>query len=562
VLHGPNMEWEPNQETLDLIRHLALQNSLQYDGKGQPGSVISRIMGSNQELRSHGKEIAPLVAKAVAKANALANDEGLASIREILEREAPQLLEKKVHTRREGLPELPNLDGRKPVLRFAPNPNGPLSFGHSRGLVINSEYAKAHDGTLILRFDDTDTTVKPPMLEAYKSIPQQQEWLCGFPAHRIVIASERMAEYHHHATMMLEQGFGYVCNCSSETFKEHRVGMTNCPCRGNTTEVNLQKWKLMNDKEGYNPGDAVVRVKTDMTLKNPALRDWPALRIQTNAHPRVGNKWRVWPLLDFQSAVEDHLQGVTHIIRGKDLMDSTRKQTLLYEHFKWEYPETIYWGRVKVLEFGGFSTSQMKLDIEEGTFSDWNDPRLPTLSALSRRGIKPEALRAFWIELGLTQKDISVPLSTLYSHNTKQIEAISPRLSFVRNAIALTLSGDFPKSGTTPSHPTEDLGVREFTIEQGVWVEKEDTGSPMRLKDLCDIDENGAFESLEKSDNRGIVHWVAGGSPAKLTTAEGKKLIVEQGILETHNHKIGTIVQLERIGYAIIEEDGLLKVHD
>ena len=84
----------------------------------------------------------------------------------------------------------------------------------------------------------------------------------------------------------------------------------------------------------------------------------------------------------------------------------------------------------------------------------------------------------------------------------------------------------------------------------------------MRLKDLCDIDENGAFESLEKSDNRGIVHWVAGGSPAKLTTAEGKKLIVEQGILETHNHKIGTIVQLERIGYAIIEEDGLLKVHD
>jgi glutamyl-tRNA synthetase len=361
---------------------------------------------------------------------------------------------------------------------------------------------------------------------------------------------------------MLEQDFGYVCNCSSEKFKEHRVGMTNCPCRENTTEVNLQKWKLMNEEDGYSPGDAVVRVKTDMTLKNPALRDWPALRIQTNAHPRVGNKWRVWPLLDFQSAVEDHLQGVTHIIRGKDLMDSTRKQTLLYEHFKWEYPETIYWGRVKVLEFGGFSTSQMKLDIEEGTYSDWNDPRLPTLSALSRRGIQSEALRAFWIELGLTQKDISVPLSTLYSHNTKQIEAISPRLSFVRNAIALPLSGDFPKSGTTPSHPTEDLGVREFTIEQGVWVEQEDLGSPMRLKDLCDIDENGAFESLEKSDNRGIVHWVAGGSPTKLTTAEGKKLIVEQGILESHDHKVGTIVQLERIGYAIIEEDGLLKVHD
>ena len=147
-----------------------------------------------------------------------------------------------------------------------------------------------------------------------------------------------------------------------------------------------------------------------MSLKNPALRDWPAARIQTNPHPRVGDKWRVWPLLDFQSAIEDYLQGVTHIIRGKDLMDSTRKQTLLYQHFGWDYPETIYWGRVKVHEFGAFSTSQMKKDIAEEIYDGWDDPRLPTLSALSRRGIKPESLSAFWIELGLTQKDISVPL--------------------------------------------------------------------------------------------------------------------------------------------------------
>ena len=169
------MEWEPNQETLSLIRHLALQNSLQYDGQGKAGSVISRIMGNNADLRQHGKEIAPLVAKEVAKANSIAASEGLDAIRAILESEAPEMLEKKVHERREGLPELQNLNGRKPVLRFAPNPNGPLSFGHSRGLVINSEYAKLYDGILILRFDDTDTTVKPPMIEAYTRIPKEQE---------------------------------------------------------------------------------------------------------------------------------------------------------------------------------------------------------------------------------------------------------------------------------------------------------------------------------------------------------------------------------------------------
>ena len=170
-------------------------------------------MGSRADLRQHGKFIAPLVSKEVAKANDMAQKYGLDAVREILEYEAPEFLEKKIQTRREGLPELPNLNDRRPVLRFAPNPNGPLSFGHSRGLVINGQYAKELEGELILRFDDTDTTVKPPMLEAYDSIPKQQEWLCGFPAHRIVIASERMEKYHEYAAKMLEGGFGYVCTC-------------------------------------------------------------------------------------------------------------------------------------------------------------------------------------------------------------------------------------------------------------------------------------------------------------------------------------------------------------
>lgn len=556
------MDWQPDQPTMDLIRHLSLQNSFQYSGKGQAGSVISRIMGSRADLRQHGKFIAPLVGKEVAKANAMAQKDGIDAIRAILEREAPELLEKKVQTRREGLPELPNLNERKPVLRFAPNPNGPLSFGHSRGLVINGQYANELDGELILRFDDTDTTVKPPMLEAYDSIPKQQEWLCGFPAHRIVIASERMDKYHEFASKMLEGGFGYVCTCSAESFREFRVSKQDCPCRDNSVNNNLELWRKMNDREGFQPGEAVLRVKTDMSLKNPALRDWPAARIQTNPHPRVGDKWRVWPLLDFQSAIEDYLQGVTHIIRGKDLMDSTRKQTLLYEHFGWDYPETIYWGRVKVHEFGAFSTSQMKKDIAEGTFDGWDDPRLPTLSALSRRGIKPESLRAFWIELGLTQKDISVPLSTLYSHNTKAIDHQAPRLAFVRNAYPVKLTGEFPKVGTISSHSDTEMPPRQYSIDEGVWIEEEDSGKPIRLKDLCDIDSEGNVESIDRSDKRSVVHWVAGGKPSKLTIADGQDITTVEGILEDHNYPVGTILQLERIGYAIVEERGLLMVHD
>ncbi|HII87327.1 MAG TPA: glutamate--tRNA ligase, partial [Candidatus Poseidoniaceae archaeon] len=338
------MSWSPDEATLAAFRHLALQNAIEYEGKAAPGSVIGRLMGTRADLRPHGKVISPLIAKAVAEANAMAASDGLDALRDILEKEAPHLLEKREKKeRRVGLPELKNAEKGKVVLRFAPNPNGSLSFGHARGIVINGEYAKEWDGELILRFDDTDTVVKPPLPDAYGEIPKEAEWLLGFAPHRIVIASDRIPQYYEHAEMMLKRGFGYVCQCTGEEFKVFRVDKTACPCRPNSSELNMELWGKMLDGT-FKPGDAVVRVKTDMTLKNPALRDWPALRMQDTAHhphprPGIGSKYRVWPLLDFQSAVEDHLQGVTHIIRGKDLMDSTRKQTLLYGHFGWTYPE-------------------------------------------------------------------------------------------------------------------------------------------------------------------------------------------------------------------------------
>jgi len=564
------MDWTPDEDTLDLIRHVAIQNAIEYEGKGAIGSVIGRIMGMRADLRQHGKIVTGLVAQEVNKANASAATDGLESLREILTSEAPHLLEKReVKERRTGLPELKDAEKGNVVLRFAPNPNGPLSFGHARGLVINSIYREMYDGVFILRFDDTDTKVKPPMLEAYERIQEETAWLTGRKPDRVVIASDRMDAYYEHATMMLEKGYGYVCQCSAEAFKEHRVGKTECPCRNQTTHQNIELWQQMLNRE-FNPGDAVVRVKTDMTLKNPALRDWPALRLQdTQAHPHprkeVGSKYVVWPLLDFQSAVEDHLQGVTHIVRGKDLMDSTRKQTLLYEHFGWKYPETMYWGRVKVHEWGGFSTSKMRLDIEEGRYPGWGDPRLPTLEGLKGRGISDAALRAFWLELGITQKDISVPLSTLYAHNTKVVDAKAPRLSFIRDAVLCSLEGaEVPESVSHPVNPNdESMGLRTWVMTDGaVYIEQEDCekGS-LRLKEFADVDLHGSkaiITSFERSDKRPIVHWITEGNSTEgtLVSTSNNEIHVQKGRIEKHSLKTGTIVQLERIGYARIQEDG------
>lgn len=564
------MDWTPDEDTLDLIRHVAIQNAIEYEGKGAIGSVIGRIMGMRADLRQHGKIVTGLVAQEVNKANASAASDGLESLREILSEEAPHLLEKReVKERRTGLPDLKDAEKGNVVLRFAPNPNGPLSFGHARGLVINSNYREMYDGVFILRFDDTDTKVKPPMLEAYERIQEETEWLTGRKPDRVVIASDRMEEYYEHATMMLERNYGYVCQCSAEAFKEHRVGKTECPCRNQTTQQNIELWHKMLARE-FNPGDVVVRVKTDMTLKNPALRDWPALRLQdtqTHPHPRkeVGSKYVVWPLLDFQSAVEDHLQGVTHIVRGKDLMDSTRKQTLLYEHFGWKYPETMYWGRVKVHEWGGFSTSKMRLDIEEGKYPGWGDPRLPTLEGLKGRGISNAALRAFWLELGITQKDISVPLSTLYAHNTKVVDATAPRLSFIREAVLCSLEGsEIPETVSHPVNPNdESMGQRTWNMSNGtVYIEQEDfeKGS-LRMKEFADVELNGSkatITSLERSDKRPIVHWITEGNSTEgtLISTLNNEVHHQKGRIETHNLKTGTIVQLERIGYARLLDDG------
>lgn len=562
------MDWSPDEAIDNMLWHVAIQNAIEYSGKAAPGSVIGRIMSIRQDLRPHGKILSPLIAKKVAQANKLATDEGLDYLRSILETEAPELLEQRQkQAKRTGLPELLNAEKGKVVLRFAPNPNGPLSFGHARGIIINGEYAKEYDGELILRFDDTDTSVKPPMLEAYDLIQKEAEWLLGFVPHRVVIASDRIEHYYQYVEQMLNGGFGYVCKCSAETFREYRVSMTECPCRAYSNMENLELWQGMLDGR-FQPGEAVVRVRTDMALKNPALRDWPALRIQdteTNPHPRkdIGSRYRVWPLLDFQSAVEDHLQGVTHIIRGKDLMDSTRKQKLLYEHFGWKYPETMYWGRVKVHEWGGFSTSQMRKDIESGLFEGWSDPRLPTIASLSGSGIQATALRNFWIELGVTQKDIAVPLATLYSHNIKIIDDDAPRIAFIREPIALTLEGVNETIVELPTHPnTTGLGTRKIQLHDAVvYIEKADLQhKTLRLKEFGDFDIEGniaRFVAKERTDKRKIVHWTSKNSSvdASLVQVIDGEICRLDGKLESHQLAVNTPVQIERIGYGIISGD-------
>ena len=556
-------EWEPG--IFSAIRKYALQNAVEYDGSGKSGSVLGRLLSEFPELRTNAKELVPMISKQVDEANMLANNHGLDYVKEILEETNPEALNREKQKKRVGLPDLEVNNGKGVILRFAPNPNGPLSIGHSRGVVINSEFAKKYSGKVILRFDDTDTKVKPPLDSAYSMIEEEFEWISGMKPDLVIRASSRMEIYLESAEEMISQGICYVCRCSASEFKELRDSKEACKCRGKKAEESVQEWKMMLSGD-IDEGGAVVRVKTDLELPNPALRDWPALRIQHNTHPIVGDRYKVWPLLDFQSAVEDHLQGVTHIVRGKDLMDSTRKQTLLYELLGWDYPETLYWGRVKLLGFGGFSTSSIRKSIEGGDFTGWDDPRLPTVSALRRRGFSPEALREFWIELGLTQKDISIPMESIESKNSKIIDRTSERRSFIESPRELQLVDD----GSTDAmglisirrHPDiPDMGIREWDLGTGsIFISENDYSEGLvRLKDFADVDIKGdsaLIVSKEKTGNLPIIHWVSSNNSteARMIVPRDSEIDYAEGVIENIEISTGQCLQLERMGFAMVEE--------
>jgi len=553
-------DWD--SAVIGMVRKYALQNAVEYNGEGQSSSVLGRLLSEREDLRQMARELMTLVDAEVLSANSMAASQGVDAVRSELASIAPEALEREKHQKARGLAELPG-DTSSIVLRFAPNPNGPMTLGHSRGLSINSEYATIYQGKVVLRFDDTDPKVKPPIVDAYGWIEEEYEWLTGRPPDVIVRASDNMSLYLKHAKEMISGGFGYVCRCSVEGFRRMREEKNDCPCRNRPVSDSISDWEAMNSGI-IAEGDAVVRVKTSMSLPNPALRDWPALRILDARHPSVqGDQYRVWPLLDFQSAIDDHVQGVTHIIRGKDLMDSTRKQTLLYDHFGWTYPQTMYWGRIKIHEFGKISKSEIKAAIEEGEFEGWDDIRLPTLSALMRRGFRGDVVRDYWIDLGITQKDISTSMQTIEAFHAKRIDPSTERRSFVRDPVTLALKGSGGPGPelSIPKHPEGTVhGSRNWTVGDTVAVQSADvTATRIRLKEYADIvvsGESASVESWSRTDERPVVQWLPSGMgrEAVLHRPDGRLISSEFGLLEDFELEVGRTYQLERVGFARLEE--------
>ncbi len=567
-----------------LIKKYALQNAVKYNklpqagavmGKGmdvkkflriwydepRAGAVMGKVMAVAPELRSRVKEINLLVGEVLSEINKIPPESWEKELNSIAPELIAELKEKKEPDK--GLPPL-ELKGAL-VMRFAPNPNGPPTIGSARGIVVNSEYTKKYHGKLIIRFDDTDPVTKRPMLEAYDWYLDDCEWL-GAKPDEVIIASDRIPKYYEVAEELIKKGGAYVCFCEQEEFKALKDAKKPCPHREQNAEKNLESWKKMLSG-GYEEQEAVLRIKTDIAHKDPAIRDWVAFRIIKTPHPRpqVGDKYCAWPLLDFEGAVEDHLLGTTLIIRGKDLTDSETRQRYIYNYMGWTYPETMHWGRVQIHEFGKLSTSGLKKAIAEGVYTGWDDPRVPTIRALRRRGIRAEALRKFMIDLGLGETDISLSLDTLYAENRKLIDPLSNRYFFVWNPVPLEIEGAEPKVAKAPLHPAKKE-MREIPVGTKVLVCRSDVdilkeGERLRLKDLYNIQITsisplkakfiGTDMNLVKKEKARIIHWAPpDGLKVRVLSPDGEYTgIGERGI----EKELDKVVQFERFGFVRID---------
>ena len=561
----------------ELVRKFTLLNAVKHSGKAQTGAVVGKILGERPQYRDSVKEVSALIDEIVEEVNDLSPDEQ----KHIVETEWPEaFVKEKAEEKR--LPPLPNVSNYSQVVtRYAPNPDCVLHLGSARAIVLCYEYAKMYKGKFVLRFEDTDPKLKRPVLEFYDAIREDLAWL-GCKPDEEYIQSDRIPIYYEHAERLVRDGNAYVCTCKPEQFRNRILAQRPCDCRSLSVEEHLERWRRMLDG-GYEEGEAVVRVKTDLHHLNPAVRDWPALRIIDPVkypHPRVGSKYRVWPLYNLASGVDDHLIGITHIIRGKEHLTNQARQEYMYRHLGWKYPETIHYGRLKIT---GASLSKSKIvqGMRDGLYKDWDDPRLATFVALRRRGIKPEAIKKMIIDIGPKTSDVTLSWENLYAYNRKILDPTADRYFFVNSPIELTVR-KVPKliEARLKLHPDESgRGFREYAVQpQGednrvtLWVSRKDVdsssvGAMLRLMELFNVKIESAnvysaqslFVSESYEDAREVkaqlIHWVLIGHdmPCRVVMPDASEA---EGVAESACEKLkpNDIIQFERFGFVRVDE--------
>jgi glutamyl-tRNA synthetase len=368
--------------------------------------------------------------------------------------------------------------------------------------------------------------------------------------------------YYRYAEKLIKLGFAYICTCDNLEWRKLRDKGESCPCRDLSIEDQLDRWQKMLNKE-YHEGEAVLRIKTDLTHENPSVRDFAAMRIVDEPnHPLVKDK-HLWPLYNFASAIDDHLLKITHILRGQEHALNTIKQKFIYDYLGWKYPNVIILGRFSLVGMV-LSKSRTRDGIEKGEFKGWDDPKLGTLRALRRRGYVPEALRKLIIDMGVTSSDARIAEENLAAYNRKIIDNIADRYFFVEDPVKIYVEGLDKDKVKIPLHPDDEKrGYRTIRLNKSqkiFLIEKRDykkfRNKEVRLKHLCNIllKKHAKVTSIEVKKGVSIIHWVPFEEKIHVDLIKPEKIFRGYGEINILNEKPENIVQFERVGFARIEK--------
>jgi len=547
------------------IKKMALQNAFEHGGETRDKIILGKILGTKPEFRSKVKEITDDISKIVSQVNQMSLEEQKKEIEENF----PEILAPKEKIEeREGLPELKDAVYGKVVTRFPPEPNGYPHIGHAKAAIINSEYAKMYGGKFILRMDDTNPEAE--RMEYHAAIKVGLEWL-GIKFDTVKNTSDDMEIFYQKGTELINSGKAYICTCKREDISKNRRERKACKCSMNDTDKNYKNWEKMNNK--FKPGDAIVRFRGDMKADNAVMRDPVLFRIIEGKHYTLGEKYRIWPSYDMAVAIEDSIDGVTHAFRSKEFELRAELIDAILDALNMRKPAQGFFSR---LEFKGMPISKriIKPLIEEGKVSWYDDPRLPTLEALRRRGIKPEAIRKFIMSLGLTKANTLAPFDSLEAFNRKFVDASSIRLFMVSNAKKLTVKNLPISSIEIPNHPVNDMGKRKIVVDGNFYISGEDAqtikiGTEIRLLGLGNVsitkegtELEGEFIENGKIDDILKIQWVPQTSAHQIKMIIPKTLFIEDEFNEesleeldvyTEPHylqlKEGEEIQFVRFGY-------------
>ncbi len=549
-----------------LARKHALANAVKFNGKANPGSVIAKIISEMPEAKTEMKIISKEVNDIIKHVNELHIDLQMQELQE----KFPEMLEEKKKEERDELKPFKHVGPNGVIMRFSPSPSGPMHIGHAITGGITALYVKKYGGKFILRIEDTNSDNID--LPAYDQLPIDGDWIFGNIS-EVWIQSDRMKFYYDYAEKLLAQGNCYVCTCPQETFKQLIDNKEACPCRDLSVEENQHRWKKMFDKHhGFKEGEAVLRFKSDIQDKNPAMRDFPLARINDTEHPRQGLKYRVWPLMNLSVFVDDVEANMTHIIRAKEHEINAKRQELMYHALGiTTVPETYFLGRYN-FEGLEISCSKTKARIKAGEFTGWDDIRVPFLQALKRRGYQPEAFLKYTRLTGLSPVDKTIPAEEFFkiinSFNKEIIDKSAKRFFMMHDYSTISIENAPHQNIKLKAHPdNESLGVRELETEKEFLISNKDlhefkNGSLYRFMDCLNFrkqDSLFVFDSLDyetfKNSGQKIMHWLPayGNIDIEILMDDASTI---NGVAEhTIKHlKVGEVIQFERFGFCRLDE--------